>query len=205
MRNAKVTVYHKWDESLVSVKSLDDATHTLTFDTPTTHPAGGWGVTQYVVWNVREGMQEPGQWYLDRTRGKLVYWPLPGENLAYAKVVAPTTETVICLVGTEAGPICNVTLRGLCISATTTPAVPGNWAADRYAGAVEALFANDCRFADLTIANVGGQALKLTHCERPRVERCEARATGAGGIHCCGRSRHPGRSHRPRHRRGSGP
>jgi acyl-CoA synthetase (AMP-forming)/AMP-acid ligase II len=33
-------------------------------------------------------MTEPGQWYLDRTAGKVVYWPVPGEEMSEAEVLA---------------------------------------------------------------------------------------------------------------------
>jgi hypothetical protein len=79
-RNAEVTVYHKWDESMVGVKAIDPKTHTLTLASPCGHPPGAFGVQDYVVWNLREGMSQPGQWYLDRTANKVVYRPLPGDR-----------------------------------------------------------------------------------------------------------------------------
>ena len=54
-------VYHMWDELLVGLAAHDPATRTLTFARPAAHPAGAFGVNTYVVWNVREGMTEPGQ------------------------------------------------------------------------------------------------------------------------------------------------
>ena len=69
LKNAEITVYHMWDESVVGVKSLDPATQVIRFANPAGHPPGAFGVHNYVVWNVREGMTAPGQWYLDRTAG----------------------------------------------------------------------------------------------------------------------------------------
>ena len=97
IRNAEITVYHMWDESLVGISANDPNSHTLTFSTPSGHPPGAFGVKNYVVWNVREGMTQPGQWYLDRTRGKVVYWPLPGEDMGKARMIAPTVESIITL------------------------------------------------------------------------------------------------------------
>ena len=71
----------------------------LTFSNPLGHPPGAFGVNKYVVWNVREGLAEPGQWYLDRTAGKLVYWPLAGEDMNAALVVAPRVESILQLRG----------------------------------------------------------------------------------------------------------
>jgi len=186
VRNAELTVYHMWDESLVGVKSLDDDSHTVTFSTPATHPPGGfggWGGGKtYVVWNVREGMQEPGQWYLDRTAGKLVYWPLPGEDMGALEVIAPTAECVIRIAGEEGKPVSGVTLKGLTISATTVPAATGGFGAGTPEGAVSCVHTSDCRMLDLTVCNVAGQGLKLQKCPGVRVEDCVIHDTGACGI-----------------------
>jgi len=50
-KNAEVTVYHMWDESLVGVAGMDRESSTLTFSTPSEHPPGAFGVKRYVVWN----------------------------------------------------------------------------------------------------------------------------------------------------------
>ena len=111
--NAEIQVFHMWDESIVGVKSVDFTSRTIRFRNPSGHPPGGFGVKRYAVWNVRKGMTAPGQWYLDRVVGKVVYWPMPGEDMAEARVIAPTTETVIRLAGSEDAPVAGVRLRGL--------------------------------------------------------------------------------------------
>ena len=181
VRNAEVTVYHMWDESLVGVASHDPETHTLTFSSPSGHPPGAFGVRKYVLWNVREGMTEPGQWYLDRTRGKVVYWPLPGEKMSEAEVIAPTVESILRLAGSEAEPVEDVTIRSLTLSATTTPLKAGGFGAGRFDGALNANHAKDCTFADLEVVNAGGQAIKVSGSGL-RVERCHTHHVGACGI-----------------------
>jgi len=181
-RNAELTVYHMWDESLVGIASLDDSSHTLRFSNPAGHPPGAFGVKKYVVWNVREGMTEPGQWYLDRAAGRVVYWPLPGEDMAAAKVIAPTSETAIQIAGVRNAHAKNITLKGLTLSVTNTPLVAGGYGARKFDGAVSVRLADDCRLLDLTIVNVGGQGIKATACANLRVENCDVHETGACGI-----------------------
>jgi len=179
--NAEITVYHMWDESLVGLRADDRESHTLTFSTPAGHPPGAFGVKKYVLWNVREGMTEPGQWYLDRTRGKVVYWPLPDEDMNEAKVIAPTVESIITLKGTKENPVEDITIRGLTLSVTTTPLKAGGFGAGRFDGAVSATFARNCTFADLEIVNAGGQGLKISGSD-VRIERCHVHHVGACGI-----------------------
>jgi len=181
VKNAEITVYHMWDESLVGLAAMDTASHMLTFSSPTGHPPGAFGVRKYVVWNVRQGMTEPGQWYLDRTRGKVVYWPLPGEDMTTADVIAPAAESIITLKGTKDKPVKDITLRGLTLAATTTPLKAGGFGAGRFEGAVSATAADRCTFADLEIVNAGGQGIKVAGSDL-RVERCHVHHVGACGI-----------------------
>ena len=181
VRNAEVTVYHMWDESLVGVSANDAGSRTLTFSSPLGHPPGAFGVKKYVVWNVREGMTQPGQWYLDRTRGRVVYWPLPGEDMGRAAVIAPVVESIIALKGTKGNPVKHVTIRGLTLSATTTPLKAGGFGAGRFNGAVNAVFAEDCTFAGLEVVNAGGQAIKVSGSNL-RIQGCHTHHVGACGI-----------------------
>ncbi|UCD50860.1 MAG: right-handed parallel beta-helix repeat-containing protein [Phycisphaerales bacterium] len=181
LNNAEITVHHMWDESLVGLSVMDAETYTLTFSSPTGHPPGAFGVKTYVLWNLREGMTEPGQWYLDRTRGRVVYWPLPGEDMATAKVVAPVVESIVTLAGSEAEPVKNITIRGLTLSVTTTPLKAGGFGAGRFAGALAATRTQGCTLADLQIVNVGGQGIKAQGTDL-RIIGCHVHHVGACGI-----------------------
>jgi len=184
-RNAEVTVYHMWDESLVGVKANDYRTKTMTFAAPAGHPPGAFGVRKYVLWNVRQGMTRPGQWYLDRTRGKVVYWPPPEvleRGMEEAVVVAPTVQTLVAVRGSEGKAARGVTLRGLTLSVATTPPVSGGFGASALPGAVEVPHAEDCTLAGLEARQVGGYGIKTRNTARLRINRCNVHDTGAGGI-----------------------
>jgi hypothetical protein len=181
IRNAELTVYHMWDESVVGLSSNDANTHTLTFSNPAGHPPGAFGVKKYVVWNVREGMTEPGQWYLDRTAGKVVYWALPGEEMAKAQVIAPTIESIIAL-RYNGRPTKDITLRGLTLSVTNTPLKTGGFGAGHFQGAISIDRSENCRILNLTIRNVGGQGIREWGSTGLRIERCHVHHTGACGV-----------------------
>ncbi len=184
VNNAEVTIYHQWDDSIVGLKSLDPDTQTLSFSNASGYPPGAFGIRSYVVWNVREGMHEPGQWYLDRSRGMVVYWPQPGEDLSKLNVIAPAAESVICIKGNKGEPVTGVMLRGLGISTTTAPCRSGGFGAGVFAGAVEAEFIRNLRLLDLHIANVGGQGIRMQESVNSLVEDCEVVNAGACGIRC---------------------
>lgn len=196
VRNAELTTYNGWDETLVGLKSLNDTTQTITFSIKASYPPGSftrhemidgmkcyWLKAQtYVVWNVREGMTEPGQWYLDRTAGKLVYWPKPGEDIKKTVIVVPTRETVIDI-GDKAR---NITLKGFAVSCTKTPIAEYAFGALVFKGAVSGKAAAGSRFIDLTVENIGGYAMRVTG-DSTRFENCEIGNTGSGGIDFTGK------------------
>ncbi|NQT02046.1 MAG: right-handed parallel beta-helix repeat-containing protein, partial [Planctomycetes bacterium] len=187
INNAEVTVYHMWDESMVGILVMDTVSHTLTFTNPSGHPPGAFGVKKYVVHNVREGLTRPGQWYLDRSAGKVVYWPLPGEDMAKVEAFAPTIESIIRIEGTKDKPAGDITIRGITLSVTTTPLEAGGFGAGKFEGAVTIASARNCRLLELEIVNVGGQGIKASGSGL-RIERCNVHHTGACGIRCSGTS-----------------
>lgn len=185
-RNAEVRVYHMWDESLLGVTRNDAARHALLFSTQAISPPGAFGVKKYVIFNTREGMTHPGQWYLDRSAGRVVYWPKPGEELAKAKAVAPVLEKIITITGTAKAPAEKITLRGLSLQATTTPLKPAGFSAGAYAGALSVEQARQCVFEKLEICNVGGQAIQASGLADCQVTDCQIHHVGACGIRASG-------------------
>ena len=186
-KSAEITVYHMWDESCVGIASIDPDRRILTFSSPTGHPPGAFGVKKYVLWNIREGMTGPGRWYQDRTTNRLVYWPLPDQNMGKTDVIAATRETIIRLRGTSRNPVHDITIRGLTFSATTVPLVAAGFAAAAFDGAVSLDNTQDCTLEGLVVARVGGHAINTRgNCTGTRVLNCEVSNCGAGGIYVGG-------------------
>lgn len=186
-RNAELTIYHMWDESVVGVAAHDPEAHTITFSTPAGHPPGAFGVRRYAVWNLHEGMTQPGQWRLDRAAGKVVYWPLPGEDMGEAVVVAPRGDAVLRIEGREKDYVWDLRIAGLTLSVADCPLMTGGFGAHRLGGAVNAARAADCVLAELDIFCVAGHGIRTWDTPGIRVERCRVHHTGAGGIIARGR------------------
>ena len=181
VRNAEVRLYHMWAESLVGVASNDLQHHALILGAEPAWPPGACNRRKYVVYNTREGMTRPGQWYLDRTAGRLVYWPRPGEDLAKSLVVAPTAERIVGLSGTPQKPVENVTLRGLSLQATTAPLKSASFGAAAFDGAVNVVHARGCAFENLEVCNAGGVGFRAENLTQSRVAGCSIHDTGACG------------------------
>jgi hypothetical protein len=184
--NAEITVFHMWDESCVGVARQDLASRTLTLAPELGHPPGAFGVREYVLWNIKEGMTSPGQWYYDRARQRLVYWPRPGEDMRRTTVVAPSRAVLFSIRGTRQQPARGITLRGLTLSATTVPLVAGGFAAANFDGAVSLSLAEDCLLDRLVIKGVAGHGINGDGLRNVRVENCDIADCGAGGVYVGG-------------------
>ncbi len=191
-RNAELTLYHIWDESLVGIRDWDRATGRIAFSTPAGHPPGAFGdwkeqARTFAVSNTREGMTHPGQWYLDRDAGRLVYWPLEGESGDTLQVLAPAREAVLRLAGTAEAPVHDIRIKGLAFGVTTTPLLAGGFGALAFGGAIEGAFAHNLRLEDVTVRWSGGQGVRVLHSDGVRCNRCTVHDTGAGGMVLSGR------------------
>ncbi len=209
--NAEVTVVHVYSESRRGIKSLDGRKRLITFTGPCAFAPGHRAkapdgqenaeLQRYYVSNVREGMLRPGQWYLDRTRGKLVYWPKPNEDIKKLKVIAPTQESIIYINAGRWRQTRNITIRGLTLTGTTAPADVIGFGAFKARGALTAQgWVADIVVEDLVVKNVGGHGIKICgpyvgdraalvdnsdfagKAARIRVADCELKWIGGGGI-----------------------
>lgn len=186
-RNAEVTVYHMWDESVVGVAAWKPAEQRLVFSGPCGHPPGAFGVREYVIWNTREGLSEPGRWYHDRVRQRLVYRVRPGEDPRRMRIVAPTHFTILKLHGTRERPVERVIVRGLTFRATTVPLEAAGFAAARFDGALSLVNVRGVVLEGLRVDGVAGHGIDSRGLvEEVTVCGCEVAHCGAGGLYVGG-------------------
>ncbi|MBX7254915.1 MAG: right-handed parallel beta-helix repeat-containing protein [Candidatus Hydrogenedentes bacterium] len=90
LNDVEVIVLQFWTEARLRIASIDTATNMVVFTGDAFRPLD-WNKGWYVE-NVREALNTPGQWYLDRATGVLTYWAKPGEDLEKVEVVAPVSR-----------------------------------------------------------------------------------------------------------------
>ena len=56
-------------------------------------------ISQWMVIQALEELNEPGEWYLDRVTQQVYYYPYSFEDMTTAEVYAPTVETLLSLTG----------------------------------------------------------------------------------------------------------
>ena len=106
LSDVNVRIMHKWCDDILPLHSTDPATGRVEISKPAamTIEAGD----NFVYENVREALTEPGEWYLDRTEGKLYYIPQKGETAENLILSAPVTEKLLNING-----ISGITFSGI--------------------------------------------------------------------------------------------
>jgi hypothetical protein len=54
---------------------------------------------KYYIENTIEGLTDPGEWYLDRNKGKLYYIPMPTETIETVEIYAPVVSRLLAVEG----------------------------------------------------------------------------------------------------------
>ena len=138
-----------------------------------------------MIWNTAEGLLKPGQWYLDRKNGEVVYWPLENESIDSLNVIAPVLENLIVIEGTTDNPVSDITIENLSFSATNAPLMSGAFGAKLFDGAISLRKVNNSKLIDLNITNVGAHCIKADG-DNLLIENCELNNAGAGAIRYVG-------------------
>lgn len=74
---------------------------------------------EHVIHNAFELLDQPGEFYFDRSEKTLYYIPRPGEEMASAKVMVPVTETLVQMEGEPLKKrVRNLTFEGLTFAHT---------------------------------------------------------------------------------------
>jgi len=192
LEDVEVLCFHSWTMSRMRIASIDEEKRIVTF-TGRTRSSSWWASlpkgNRFIVENVPEALEKPGEWYLDRKTGVLTYIPVPGEDMKKAVVIAPRLKLLVELKGNVAERrwVQYIVFRGLTFSHT-------NWnvPAEGYSfsqaevvlsGAITAEGARHCGMEECTVTQVGMYAVEWgAGCKDNRVETCELTDLGAGAV-----------------------
>jgi parallel beta-helix repeat protein len=164
--DVEVIAYLAWSDLRMPIVDVDEAAHLATLESNPAH-SNREVDARYFIENARDALDAPGEWYLEKTTGKLSYIPLPGEDMTRALVIAPTLEKLVSLEGLpESGSfVRNVVFRGLTFAgADWTMNAKGyadTQAATPAPAAIETVGAIGFRIERCTVAHSGGYALFL--------------------------------------------
>ncbi len=158
-----------WSDSFQRIASIDAAKRELHFAEPHHHYGYTRGQRFYFL-NVLEELDRPGEWYLDRRRGLLYFYPpaeITSDNVVVSLVDAPLIELQ------DAN---NVRITGFTFEAS------------RGSGVV-IRGGSDVTLAGCTFRNLGGEAVTIEGGQRHRVQSCDFYELANGAIRVGGGDR----------------
>jgi len=194
-----------WSATRLPVAAIDEERDIVHF-AGTTGPDPrlfDWAGNRYYVDNVFEGLDSPGEWYLDRPTGALHYMPRPGEEPATAGAFMPLVERLVEFAGdAEAGEIVShITLRGLTFEHASWPMPETGWderqaQASMQTAAIYARGAEHCALEDVEVRHAGTHGVWFERgCRYNRIERCHIWDVGAGGVYIGATTEQPEAGH----------
>ena len=157
-----------WADTYEKVAAINTAKHEIAIAAP----QGAFGYTTGHHWyalNVLEELDTPGEWYLDRKRGILYFWPPSDISKGH-----PTVSTVHDLIYLD--HVSHVTLRGLTLETCRSTGVTVE-------GGDHNLIAN------CTIRNTGSQGAIVADGTNNGLQSCDITETGDGGVSLSGGDR----------------
>jgi len=188
MDDVELIAFNAWDELRFHIAKLDPETRIVTFTGSNNWPWGAWGQSskRYYVENVREALDAPGEWYLDRKTGVLSYLPMPGEDMKKAEIIAPVLNELLTVRGDAGKPVERLTLKGLSFRYAGWELPKESYisiqAAVKIPGVIRIENAKDCSIEDCDISRVGQYGIDIASGCNMIVKGNTIHDMGAGGI-----------------------
>jgi hypothetical protein len=131
----EMIIHQMWAIAILRVKTIERVgdRYKLTFYEPESHiefehpwPAPVLdsahkhnGSSAYYLANAMEFLDQPGEWFEDQQKGKIYYWPRPGEDLGTAAIRVPALTQLVVMQGTIDRPVKHIEWRGIEFSYAT--------------------------------------------------------------------------------------
>jgi len=154
--------FYDWADQRLAVAAIDAEAGEITLDESHPHQYGYRQGQWFYAFNLLCELDQPGEWYLDRSSGRLYFWPPHDLNPGDA-VVSITRD-----------PITLQQVRHFALEGFTIEAARGT--------AVQVKDGEAVTIAGCTIRNIGQDAVHVEGGKNHRVVDCDIYQTGDGGI-----------------------
>ncbi len=154
--------FHDWADSYEKIASIDTAQRIITLAPPLHH----YGFTKnrrYYALNLLSEIDRPGEWYLDRQRGVLYFWPPSNPNRAVVEISMFASSFV------ELDGVSHVAFRGL------------TWQTGRSDG-LRIKGGEHLLLAGCTVRNLAGDGVVVEGGKNHGLLGCDICSLGRGGV-----------------------
>ena len=189
LNDVEVVVLHVWSSSRLFVQSVDTDKHIVTFTGMPTFAVNQGGLQPYFIENVKEELDEPGEWYLDRSTGELTYLPLDDESLSNTRIVIPRLDHLIRFTGDYKSDnfVSDIDFQQIEFSLTESPlpreGYGGSQGHPDLPASIELTGTKHCSFQRCTFSHSGNYGIAIgMGSHENRVVGCRFFDLGGGGI-----------------------
>lgn len=190
LKDVDVMVYHLWVGVRLRVDKIDTDNKLIYFHKKSRRRLTDRNeLARYRVENAFELLDMPGEWYLDRSAGKLYYMPLPKETPSKCQIIAPRLTQLMKFVGAPEKKkyVEHVHVNGLSFQHSEWwPArndTADGQAASHVPGAVQLDGAKNCRIENCAVSHVSNYGIQAGRgCQHNTIIGCHLYDLGAGGI-----------------------
>ncbi len=113
--DVSLVAYQLWFDTHHRIKTLDEERRLVGFHVPSLGSLRDEGgqFARFRLINVGEALGDPGEWYLDRSSGRLTYLPMDGESTTGVTVVAPRLAEIVRFQGSAREAVTDVVIENL--------------------------------------------------------------------------------------------
>jgi hypothetical protein len=179
-----LTVTHAWAVGQCRIKALNEEALAVQIKGRARYPFVEFEPDQrFWMQNYRAALDAPGEWFLDKAKGEVLYLPLPGEDMTKAEVIAPMLTKFIVMKGAH-----DVRFEGISFqySQHLYPAdgLHDGQAATTSDGCIEIEDSRGIHFENCEIAHTGLHGLWFKNgCADSSVKHCHLHDLGGGGVY----------------------
>ncbi|MCE5248891.1 right-handed parallel beta-helix repeat-containing protein [bacterium] len=184
----EVIALQAWAEIRMPIRNIDVAKKIVTLSGKC-RPSNREKDARYWVENIREGLDQPGEWYLDRTAGVLSYIPRPGEDMTKAEVIAPVAQELVRFEGKPEtnSYVTNIAIRGITFCYTDWSLPAEGYSDVQAAYDIPAVItgngAQSVTIEGCAVRHVGNYAVEFARgCTKITITESELADLGAGGV-----------------------
>lgn len=184
----KIRFYHKWDNTQKRIEYLDVDSGFVYIKGKGMQPWNPIGKgARYIMYNYKEALDTPGEWYLDRKEGYIYYMPRENEKMNDAVCFAPALHRLVTFKGKPDEAVKNIHFKNLSFQYASYVTPDNGDEPIQAAASTEAAmmfdFVENISLTDCELLHTGAYGIWFRQeCHKNQVERCYIADLGAGGI-----------------------
>lgn len=149
---------------------------------------------RYVIENLREALDAPGEWFFDGKTRELLYQPRAEDRIETTVAEIPRMSKLVVIAGDGSKPVRDVGFDGVAFEVSAFGLPADRWtgiqAACRLDAAIEISDAEEIRFTNVRIARTGQHGIWFRNgCRDSGMVKCLVEKTGGGSVRIGGGDR----------------